>query len=72
MIIETLFVSILVCVLPFSMEFRIKLVTLYALTQILVGRYQGKSLLFYDEVRLLLIGFASYLFSGFWSYQVRN
>ena len=65
MIIETLFVSILVCVLPFSMEFRIKLVTLYALTQILVGRYQGKSLLFYDEVRLLLIGFASYLFSGF-------
>lgn len=65
MIIETLFVSILVCMLPFSTEFRIKLVTLYALTQILVGRYQGKSLLFYDEVRLLLIGFASYLFSGF-------
>lgn len=65
MIIEIVFVSIIVCVLPFSIEFRIKLVTLYALTQILVGRYQGKSLLFYDEVRLLLIGFASYLFSGF-------
>lgn len=49
----------------FDDEIAIKLCTLYFLMQILIGRYQGKVLLMYDEIRLLVlshVGFSLLVF----------
>lgn len=65
LILETIFVSLLVIVFPFLVELKIKLIILYIFLQFLIGRYRGKSLLFYEEVKLLLISMIGYLIGGF-------
>lgn len=65
LLLETVFVSLLVFVFPFSVELKVKLIVLYVFLQMLIGRYRGKSLLFYEEVKLLLISMIGYLIGGF-------
>lgn len=52
-------------VLRFYGEYTIKLCTLYFLMQILIGRYQGKVLLMYDEIRLLILSHIGFFFGSF-------
>lgn len=61
----------------FDDEIAIKLCALYFLMQILIGRYQGKVLLMYDEIRLLVLShvgffFASFLVFPFYSWTFRK
>lgn len=61
----------------FDDEIAIKLCALYFLMQILIGRYQGKVLLMYDEIRLLVLShvgffFASFLVFPFYSWSFRK
>ena len=49
----------------FDDEIAIKLCALYFLMQILIGRYQGKVLLMYDEIRLLVLSHVGFFFSSF-------
>lgn len=61
----------------FDDEIAIKLCALYFLIQILIGRYQGKVLLMYDEIRLLVLShvgffFASFLVFPFYSWTFRK
>lgn len=61
----------------FDDEIAIKLCALYFLMQILIGRYQGKVLLMYDEIRLLILShvgffFASFLVFPFYSWTFRK
>ena len=65
LLLETIFVSILITILPSPIELKIKLVVLYVFMQLLIGRYMGKSLLFYEEVRLLLLSMAGYFVGCF-------
>ena len=65
LLLETVFVSLLVFVFPFSVVLKVKLIVLYVFLQMLIGRYRGKSLLFYEEVKLLLISMIGYLIGGF-------
>ena len=65
LLLETVFVSLLVFVFPFSVELKVKLIVLYVFLQMLIGRYRGKSLLFYEEIKLLLISMIGYLIGGF-------
>ena len=65
LLLETIFVSILIAILPSPIELKIKLVVLYVFMQLLIGRYMGKSLLFYEEVRLLLLSMAGYFVGCF-------
>lgn len=64
-------------VLRFYGEYTIKLCALYFLMQLLIGRYQGKVLLMYDEIRLLILShigffFGSFLIFPFYSWTVRK
>lgn len=64
-------------VLRFYGEYTIKLCALYFLMQLLIGRYQGKVLLMYDEIRLLILShlgffFGSFLIFPFSSWTVRK
>lgn len=65
LLLETIFVSILITILPSPIELKIKLVVLYVFMQLLIGRYMGKSLLFYEEVRSLLLSMAGYFVGCF-------
>ena len=61
----------------FDDEIAIKLCALYFLMQLLIGRYQGKVLLMYDEIRLLVLShvgffFASFLVFPFYSWTFRK
>lgn len=61
----------------FDTEIAIKLCALYFLMQLLIGRYQGKVLLMYDEIRLLVLShigffFASFLVFPFYSLSFRK
>ena len=72
--IEFVFFWILI---QFLHEIAIKLCALYFLMQILIGRYQGKVLLMYDEIRLLVLShvgffFASFLVFPFYSWSFRK
>ena len=49
----------------FDDEIAIKLCALYFLMQILIGRYQGKVLLMYDEIRLLVLSHVGFFFASF-------
>ena len=49
----------------FDDEIAIKLCALYFLIQILIGRYQGKVLLMYDEIRLLVLSHVGFFFTSF-------
>lgn len=64
-------------VLRFYGEYTIKLCALYFLMQLVIGRYQGKALLMYDEIRLLILShigffFGSFLIFPFYSWTVRK
>lgn len=52
-------------VLRFYGEYTIKLCALYFLMQLLIGRYQGKVLLMYDEIRLLILSHLGFFFGSF-------
>ena len=52
-------------VLRFYGEYTIKLCALYFLMQLLIGRYQGKVLLMYDEIRLLILSHIGFFFGSF-------
>lgn len=62
LIIESFFVYFCWNFFSFDFDTTIRLVLLYGFIQILIGRYQGKSLLFYDEARLLILSFIGYVF----------
>ena len=51
-------------VVRFYGEYTIKLCALYFLMQILIGRYQGKVLLMYDEIRLLILSHLGFFFAS--------
>ncbi|WP_288522034.1 exopolysaccharide biosynthesis polyprenyl glycosylphosphotransferase [uncultured Holdemanella sp.] len=51
--------------LRFYGEYTIKLCALYFLMQLLIGRYQGKVLLMYDEIRLLILSHLGFFFGSF-------
>ncbi len=59
--VESIFVGFLLTWFQFDSGTVLRLTLLYGFIQILIGRYQGKSLLFYDEVKLLLLSFIGYL-----------
>lgn len=52
-------------ILRFYGEYTIKLCALYFLMQLLIGRYQGKVLLMYDEIRLLILSHIGFFFGSF-------
>lgn len=59
--VESLFLGFLLTWFQFDLDTLLRLILLYGFIQILMGRYQGKSLLFYDEMKLLLLSFVAYL-----------
>ena len=65
LLLEMIFVSLLISFLPIPLELKIKLILLYAFMQFAIGRYRGKSLLFYEEVRLLLLSITGYFIGIF-------
>lgn len=48
---------------PFTVDFRIRLILLYAIINICCQRYRGKSLLIWDEIKSILITYVCYYFS---------
>ena len=59
-IMELLMTAILVSVFPFTLGYKIKLVLLYVLMQNMAGRYRGRALLIWDELKLMTIGYIGY------------
>ncbi|WP_439710175.1 hypothetical protein, partial [Dubosiella newyorkensis] len=55
-IMELLMTAILVSVFPFTLGYKVKLVLLYVLMQNMAGRYRGRALLIWDELKLMTIG----------------
>ena len=60
-IIEGIMTIGLVFVFPFSFVFKIKLVLLYFIIMHLAGRYRGRAILIWDELKLLLLGYMGYI-----------
>lgn len=54
--------ALLLYLFPFALERKLKLLFLYIFCQFLVGRFQNKSLLVWDEIRRILIGYCGFLF----------
>mgnify|MGYP004513251005 FL=1 len=59
-------------VLRFYGEYTIKLCALYFLMQLLIGRYQGKVLLMYDEIRLLILSHIGFFFGSFLVFPINS
>ena len=59
-IMELLMTAILVSVFPFTLGYKVKLVLLYVLMQNMAGRYRGRALLIWDELKLMTIGYIGY------------
>lgn len=59
-------------VVRFYGEYTIKLCALYFLMQILIGRYQGKVLLMYDEIRLLILSHLGFFFASFLVFPINS
>lgn len=54
-VLEAIFLLVLNGIFSFPSEVKIKLVIIYLIINYIVGRYRGKSLLMYDEIRLILL-----------------
>lgn len=55
---------VLLMIFPFNIERKIKLLLLYIFSMVIAGRFRTKTLLIYDELRLLVIGYAGFLFTA--------
>lgn len=55
---------LLLFIFPFNIERKIKLLLLYIFSMVIAGRFRTKTLLIYDELRLLVIGYAGFLFTA--------
>lgn len=64
-IIEGIMTIILVCIFPFSFGLKIKLFILYFIVMHLAGRYRGKAMLVWDELKLLMLGYFAYILSSY-------
>lgn len=63
-LIELLMTSVLVSVFPFPNQLKVKLIILYVLMQFMAGRYKGKSLLIWNELKTMFLGYIGYFLSG--------
>lgn len=59
-------------IINFFDEYPIKLCALYFLMQLLIGRYQGKVLLMYDEIRLLVLSHIGFFFGSFLVFPINS
>lgn len=55
---------ILLILFPFPFERKVKLFLLYMFCMIIAGRYRTKTLLVYDELKLIVLGYAGFLFTA--------
>ena len=63
--IEFVFFMFIIQFSGYSLETCCKLCILYFLMQILIGRYQGKALLMYDEIRLIILSHIGFFIGSF-------
>lgn len=76
LVFEALIFSVVLCFMPFYLELSIKLVFWYVVINYLMGRYRGRSLLIFDEIRLIIMAglgffFGCFLIFPFYSYNVK-
>ncbi len=72
LLLECLITIILLFIFPFNIERKIKLFALYVFSQFIVGRFQNKTTLAYDEARLVFMGYAGFLFCALLTVAFRS
>ncbi|WP_283650831.1 exopolysaccharide biosynthesis polyprenyl glycosylphosphotransferase [Ileibacterium valens] len=72
LIIECLITILLLWVFPFNIERKLKLFALYVFSQLIVGRFQNKTTLAYDEAKLVFLGYAGFLFCALLTVAFRS
>lgn len=72
LILEAICTALLLIVFPFNIERKIKLFLLYFFVQFVIGRFQKTTLLFYDELRLIFIGWFGFLFCAILTVAFRS
>lgn len=55
---------VLLLIFPFNFERKVKLMLLYIFSMVIAGRFRTKTLLVYDELKLLVIGYAGFVFTA--------
>ena len=71
-IIEFVFFMFIIQFSGYSLETCCKLCVLYFLMQILIGRYQGKVLLMYDEIRLIILSHIGFFIGSFLVFPINT
>lgn len=71
-LIEFVFFMVLVQFTNYSFEVQVKLCFLYFLMQFLIGRYQGKVLLFWDELKLLILSHLGFFLGSFMIFPIES
>lgn len=72
LLLEALVTIILLWIFPFNFERKIKLFLLFMFSQLIVGRFQNKTTLIYDEARLIVLGYAGFLFCALLTVAFRS
>ena len=70
--IECLITLILLWIFPFNIERKLKLFALFLFTQFIVGRFQNKTTLAYDEAKLVIMGYGGFLFCALLTVAFRS
>ena len=68
--IEFVFFMFVIQFSGYDLETCWKLCILYFLMQLLIGRYQGRVLLMYDEIRLIILSHISFFIGSFLVFQL--
>jgi undecaprenyl-phosphate galactose phosphotransferase len=57
-LLELTFTCLVACLLPFSPAYTMRLIITWLIMQLFVGRFRGKALLVWDEIRMMLTAYA--------------
>lgn len=72
MALELSITILLLWLFPFNFERKVKLFLLYVFCQVIVGRYQNKSLLIFEEMHRVVLGYAGFLFTSILTVAFRS
>ncbi len=72
LVLECIITIILLLIFPFNIERKLKLFALYLFSQLIVGRFQNKTTLAYDEAKLVFLGYGGFLFCALLTVAFRS